>query len=141
MPRGGKRRGTQGQAYTNRQDLNENRQPVTVASGQPYGERGAQELAQRAVALPAPPPVRAAEASQAPPAPVPGSAGRFNRATERPGEPLTAGLPIGAGPGPEVVQRGANANADVEAQLLALYRAAPNNDVLRLLRTVRAGTS
>lgn len=138
--RGGRREGTPGQAYGNRTDLNANRQAVTAATGQAYGARGAQEAAQRAVPLPAPPPVQAAPAPQAarPPAPAPGTLGAFNRPTDYPTEPLTAGLPVGPGAGPEAVRTGANPNGDVEAQLLALYRAAPNNDVLRLLRTVRA---
>lgn len=136
MPRkaGGKRQGRQGVAYANRSDLNSDRkQAVQVAAGQPYGERAALEQAQRAIPLPAAPPV-----SAAPPPPAPGSFGAFTRPTEVPNEPLTAGLPIGPGAGPEALASAPNPAGDVEAQLLAMYRQSPNNDILRLLRTVRS---
>lgn len=137
MPRkaqhGGRRQGAPGQAYGNRTDLNQNRQPVQVASGQPYGARQEQVAAQKAVPLPDAPPVPAS-----PPAPAPGSFGPFTRPTERPNEPLTAGLPIGPGPGPEAIGGAPNPQGDVEAQLLAMYRQHPNNDLLRLIRTARA---
>jgi hypothetical protein len=35
------------------------------------------------------------------------------------------------------MRTGVNPTGDVEAQLLALYKARPNNDILRLLRTAR----
>lgn len=137
MPRGGYRRGAPGKAYAQRTDMNQNRQPVQAAAGQAYGERQAQEQAQRAVPLPAAPPVQTPPPSSAPGA-LPGSFGDFLRPTERPNEPLTAGLPVGPGPGPEAVRVAPNPQGDVEAQILALYRQSPNNDLLRLLRTVRA---
>lgn len=135
MPRkgynhGGRRQGAPGQAYSNRTDLNQNRQPVTVATGQPYGARQEQVAAQRAVPLPAAPPVPAT-----PPGPAPGSFGRFDRPTERPDEPLTAGLPIGAGPGPEAVHAPAVVTQDdqILAQLRGLYATHPNSDLARLI--------
>lgn len=130
---GGRREGTPGRAYTNRSDLNQNRQPVTAAPNQPYGVRGAQEAAQRAVPLPAPPPV------QAPPplasGPAPGSFGALNRPTELPDEPLTAGLPIGAGAGPEALAGMAalSRSDELVARLRGLYQAYPSDDLERLL--------
>ena len=138
MPRngqGGRRQGAPGKAYPNRTDMNQNRQPVTVASGQPYGARQEQVAAQRALPLPAAPPVPAPP----PPAPgaLPGGRGPFTRPTEYPDEPLTAGMSIGPGPGPEALAFAPNPNGDVEAQLLALYRQNPSNDLLRLIRVAR----
>lgn len=130
--RGGVRQGAPGQAYGNRTDLNQNRQPVQAAAGQPYGVRAAQEAAQRAVPLPAAPPVPVS-----PPPPAPGTLGQFLRPTENPREPLTAGMDLGAGPGPEALAIAPNPQDDVEAQLLALYRQHPNNDLLRLIRVSR----
>lgn len=94
MPRtgqGGTRQGSSGQAYPNRSDLNT--QPIQAdPAGRPYGERQAQEEAQRQIPLPAQRPVAA---------PQPGMNGPLARASQRPNEPVTAGLGIGAGPGPE----------------------------------------
>lgn len=94
MARGGRRSGKPGQAYPNRTDLNAgpSAQPVQAAAGQPYGERGAQEAAQRAQPLP--------QASPSGMIALPGELGPLNAPTSRPNEPLTAGLPIGPGAGP-----------------------------------------
>lgn len=58
--------------------------------------------------------------------------------TQNPGEPVTAGAPIGPGPGIEAL--GPNAQAQmgapqdpVRAQVAELYRVNPNPDLLRLL--------
>src|SRR5215831_3219302 len=115
MARGGRGKPQPGKPYGNRTDY---QQPVQVVSGQQYGQRQALANAQRTIPLPnnvatpppappQPPPPAAAPAPM--PAP-PGSAGAFDRPTERPQEPVTTGLPLGPGPGPEVLQ--ANANQD-----------------------------
>lgn len=88
--RGGSRQGTPGTAYTNRTDLAENRQPVRVPTGQPYGEAGRQEQAQQAMPLPD---LSAMLSS------LPG----LTDESRRPDEPITAGLPTGPGPGPEAL--------------------------------------
>lgn len=94
MPRGGKRSGKPGGLYPNRSDL---RGPGTPDipkqefQGQPYGAATQQAQAQQVAPV------------AAPPMPAPGSLGAFNRPTERPDEPITAGLPSGPGPGPEVL--------------------------------------
>ena len=83
-------------------------QAPSAPTGQTYGEAGAQIAAQRAIPLP--------DTTALPPAavmgnPTPaGSLGAFDRATERPGEPVTAGAPLGAGPGPDVLPPGVSAN-------------------------------
>lgn len=136
MPRngqGGRRQGAPGKAYPNRTDMNQNRQPVTVASGQPYGARQEQVAAQRALPLPAAPPVPAPP----PPAPgaLPGGRGPFTRPTEYPNEPLTAGMSIGPGPGPEALAGNLALSPDdaVLADLMGLYRVYPNRDLARLI--------
>lgn len=132
MARGGPRQGTPGKAYAQRTDMH---QAVQAASGQPYGVRGQQEAAQKAVPLPL-----AAAAGPAPAAsPQPALPGQqaFARPTERPLEPVTAGLPSGPGPGPEALSN--SAPDTIGAQIMALYQTAPNNDLLRLLELHQRG--
>lgn len=134
MARGGKRTGTPGKNYANRTDMH---QPIRVAPGQEYGQTQALENAQRAVPLPqgqAP----GGAATPTPPAvaapPALAGAQDFTRATERPDEPVTAGLASGPGPGPEVLSTMSQPQLDeVGQQLRQLYAASPNNDLLRLI--------
>jgi hypothetical protein len=134
MPRtrqGGLRPGTPGRAYPNRQDLAAQPDlPARVATGQTYGKAQAQLQAQRQVPM-APPPTLIAPAggpggppppgatsplvppagappvpAGGPPLPEPGSFGPVDRYTERHGEPVTSGIPLGAGPGPEALLAG-----------------------------------
>lgn len=135
-PRGGRRSGTPGRSYANRTDLN-TALPVTTAPGQPYGSRVAQERAQEA--LPMAPAPRPAMAPGNPrggdlqrPGPLPGELGDFLRPTERPNEPLTAGLATGPGPGPEVLAGafGADSGAD---ELRAIYLRFPTESLRELL--------
>jgi hypothetical protein len=83
MPRGGKREGTPGKAYANRTDM-----------GMNYDNAGS-SAASGGVA---PPP--AAPVSAGPPAQTPEDSPNLSSPTAYPDEPITAGLPIGAGPGP-----------------------------------------
>jgi len=114
--RGGAREGTPGTAYGNRTDLNA-AMPVQAATGQGYGQAGAQQAAQRAIPVapqqvsvaPAQAPAQAAPAQpttitgQMPSLPsYPGEL-KFDHPTDRPDEPITAGLPIGDGAGPEAM--------------------------------------
>ena len=79
-------------------------QAPKAKTGQQYGEAGRQLEAQRAVPLPNAAGAAAARpASPAAPAAPPPGAMPFDRATERPNEPLTAGLPMGPGVGPEAL--------------------------------------
>jgi len=125
MPSGGVRQGTPGVAYPNRTDLNADRQPVRVPSGGRYGDRQAAEAAQRMMPLP-----------DNRPDVVP-----LDAPSRRPDEPVTAGLPVGPGPGPEMLQpmRGGfstDPDADMAAQIRALYQAFPNSDLLRLVEAL-----
>src|SRR5690348_16853868 len=101
-------------AYPGRTDL----AIPKVAPGQPYGQAAQQQAALHAVP--------AAPTPQAIPLTAP---------TQLPNEPVTAGAPIGAGPGPEVLpQSVAPPNQDpVRQQIAALYRVSPNPDLQRLM--------
>lgn len=81
MPRGGRRQGMPGKAYTNRTDMMTN---YDMKAGSP-----------------------AAGGVEAPPAPQmgpsPDDLPSLTTPTQRPGEPITAGLGIGPGPGREAL--------------------------------------
>ena len=119
---GGPREGQPGKSYPNRTDLN--KQPVTAAPGQQYGQRAQQEAAQQAVPLP-----------QVRPGALPLSA-----PTRRPDEPVTAGLPFGPGPGPEILPtQPAMIDSDETATVLReLYRRFPNPDLFALISQLDA---
>jgi hypothetical protein len=123
--RGGSRTGTPGTAYENRTDLATNRQPVAAPQGQTYGERGRQEAAQAAVPIPD---IAAMTAS------LPG----LTDPSQRPDEPLTAGLPMGegVGPNPMAAQMGS-----VGAGLLRRMIASGNTDpeLFELLASAERG--
>lgn len=73
-------------------------------------------------------------AAQAMPAP----AGGFAAPTSRPGEPVTTGLPIGAGAGPEALPVPAfSAEDDVLLDLVNAYRVAPSEALGRLIEVAR----
>jgi len=85
-------------------------QKVQSAGGQTYGKRVEQEDRQRVVPLPEAPKIR------------PGEMGPLTRSSERPSEPLTAGTPLGPGPGPEVVARpGSGRPSEPLSERLAAY--------------------
>jgi hypothetical protein len=64
---------------------------------------------------------------------MPGTLGALDRPTERPGEPLTAGLPSGPGPGPEALAGVGIGGDALELQLRALYQKYPMPEIARLL--------
>lgn len=104
-----------------------------VAPGQPYGAAGQQAAALHAVPMP----------SQPQQGPVGEAAGPtvvgLGEPTQNPQEPVTAGAPIGPGPGPEVLPQAQPTGQDpVRQQVAALYRIAPNTDLLRLLELLDA---
>lgn len=92
-------------------------EPITTVPGQGYGQAAAEKTAQRAIPVQGTPVAStpqapqggggaAASASLAPPqAPpvTPGSLVGLDAPTQRPNEPVTAGLPSGPGPGPEAL--------------------------------------
>lgn len=125
MPRGGKREGKPGKSYGNRTDMN---QPVQTGPSQGYGQRVALERQQQAVPLPAARPVAtpgSAVEMSGPPTPPPD----LLAPTDRPNEPITAGLPMGPGPGPEAL----GMELSPVDKLKRIYRATMNPDILELI--------
>lgn len=96
MPRTGKG----SKAHPQRTDLNDAVAQSTVGTGddREHGARKADLDAQQAVPMGTTPP--------ATDVPTPGAFGSLTRPTERPDEPITAGLPSGPGPGPEALLLG-----------------------------------
>lgn len=131
--------------YPNRTDIAAQKasgtQPVRTATGQPYGEAGAQAAAQRAFPLPQPPdspPVGGGAGVERIPGTMtpavaqgytPPSFGLSTTPSSRPNEPQTAGIASGPGPGPDPFARGAFSGA----ALLAALAAARNDPELRAL--------
>jgi hypothetical protein len=120
--------------YSNRTDLQNpaKKMAASAAKGQTYGEAGKQIAAQRAVPMAAPamapaPPQRNSVA--------PGSMGAFNRATDAPDEPVTAGANVG--PGPNAFQAGITAppmlGNPVLQELIVLNQLFPNDDLKNLI--------
>lgn len=117
MARGGRRVGTTGTKYTNRNDLrNGPRKPSTPAAApagnQPFGAQADQLRSLQALPLAtqpngpstnAGPGVAVTGATPPPDGAAPGSLPPLNRPTDRPGEPVTAGSPSGPGPGPNAL--------------------------------------
>ncbi len=152
MPRGGKRYGTPGKAYQNRSDL---RVPNMQAPSPQYGVRAQQQAAQRAVPIAAP----ATDVPPPPTAPTGGGAGAagtggggalpvlpgqvtpLDAPTERPNEPVTAGVPLGPGPGPEALgPLGAPGSPEDEVMALrAALNAYPSQELMALVERIDLG--
>lgn len=128
--RGGHRQGTPGATYTNRTDLN---QSVRTAPSRRYGEAAASARAQEVLPLPQTPAPgggpTAAAGMPAPVGPLPGDQ-PLARPSDRPNEPLTAGMAMGPGPGPSAAM---SAVDPVVETLRSAYRAFPNEAVAALL--------
>lgn len=120
-----------GQNYPNRSDLRDAATRQARFTGQTYGQGAAQIRAQQAVPAGAPP--TAVQGQQMAQRPRPG-AQAFNRPSERPNEPITAGADFG--PGMNSMQAGIRPRFiredEIEQRLMMLYRAHPNEG-LRLL--------
>jgi hypothetical protein len=133
-------------------------QPIAVPTGTSYGQGQALADAQRAIPLPtgaptvpsgpartggAPQPAGprdplaaaiAAASGMAPPV-----AGGLTRPSDRPGEPVTAGLPIGAGAGPEALGLPALPETDgALTDLIVAYQQNPSPALAKLIEVVRS---
>lgn len=131
--------------YPNRTDIAAQKasgtQPVRTATGQPYGNAGAQAAAQRAFPLPqpaeTPSPGAGAAVERIPGTMTPAAAqaytppsfGLSTLPSQRPNEPVTAGISSGPGPGPDPFAQGAFSGA----ALLAALAAARDDPELRAL--------
>jgi hypothetical protein len=101
-------------------------QAPRAVPGQTYGEAGAQIASQQVVPLPG-------GGGMAPPtsgAPMPGP---IDAASARPNEPLTAGIPQGAGPGPEALDIPLPIEDPTIHILQGILSAHPNPDIQALL--------
>jgi len=115
MPRKRKMQPGQGGAYANRTDLTTGTQAVSAPTGLPYGQRQAMEQAQQQAPLPQQSldqVLAAAQNHNFQPVPL-------NAPTNRPYEPITHGLPIGPGGGPEVLNTPTNSTSMQLRQLAA----------------------
>ena len=119
MPRGGARSGKQGRAYSNRSDLN---QAPTTKRGQEYGQAKRQEVSQQMVPLPRQVPVQG---------PMPGQVPSLEDPSMYPDRPVTHGLPVGAGAGPEVL--GVDPYDEELAIARQLYKRYPFPSLRRLI--------
>lgn len=135
--RGGPRQGQPGKTYGNRKDLGTGARKVMSSTGpsKVYGQGVQRQQSLQAVPLvspaaPAGPLPAGAAAGEAPSYPLPGSFGPLDRPTERPGEPLTTGLPTGPGAGPEILGIG---DTDPDTELRAIYLQFPSEDLRELL--------
>lgn len=112
MPSGGPRVGRPGVAYPNRTDLN--------SGDRQYGD-GVNKQA-----------VRQATPGTPTGGPLPGQLSPLNAPTDRPGEPVTAGLPMGPGAGPDALTPVPTGN-DALYELRALAARFPDRDLMRLI--------
>jgi hypothetical protein len=128
--RGGPRSGKTGNQYPNRKDL---AQPKLVSQGQEYGQRQSQEralssvpLKNNATQLPAP------QTDRVPTDDLRGQIPNMSTPSLRPEEPITAGLPIGPGAGPEALSlaEGGNKELSVYRAIFARY---PSEDLRRMI--------
>ena len=124
--------------YPNRTDLNNpaKKLPITAVPGQTYGKAGAQRQAQQAVPMGAPPsPQAPPQQQQQQPSPVT----PLNAPTERPDEPVTAGNPLGAGPGMDMLPQpmpmatAPGSRQDLINQVRYIYSKTPNSALLQLI--------
>lgn len=114
MPRGGKRQGTPGKAYSNRTDLGMDYSPGDAAAG------GMQAPTQQRQFIPP-----AIGADQVP---------NLSDPTMRPDEPVTAGVNVGAGPGMEALGPMPPSPMDpVRQAIQAMMLVSPNPDLVRVL--------
>ena len=125
MPRGGARKGTAGKAYSNRTDMMTNRAPDATGTAASGG-----------MTAPAP-----ADPQGPPPMlPAPEDTPMLFDDSQVPDEPVTAGLPIGAGPGPDRDTRAADTRkVQKYLPLIAMYLDRPDtpDSVRHLYRYIR----
>jgi hypothetical protein len=95
MPRGGSRQGTPGKGYSNRTDLMASTKPPAIGQVDTAASGGMSGAGQGG-----PPPM-----PQGQPMPSPDDTPMLTDPTQRPDEPITAGLPMGPGDGPSIDNR------------------------------------
>ncbi len=125
--------------YKNRTDLQNKTTKVAkmAAKGQTYGAAGQQMQAQSVVPMAPPPTDSSASAQPQKNYAMPGTIGAFDRPTERPNEPVTAGSPFGPGATPFMAGTlpRMSTESNVVEQIRAIYAAFPNDDLAALLES------
>jgi hypothetical protein len=125
--------------YSNRSDLRNPAGKVAkmAAKGQAYGEAGKQMAAQSVVPVAAPPTETLPQ-----PTPVPGQVTDLMAPTERPNEPITAGMDFGPGPSSAVLgppmRPNPGSNQDLAEQVRAIASLYPNPALLQLVMDLQA---
>ena len=105
-----------------------------------YGGVKALADAQRAVPMAQSPTGTAPQVQR----PVPGEGGSLTRSTDRPQEPITAGAPFGAGPGPTAAGIPINAapmsgsKQDLIERVRAIYSMYPNPNLMSLMMVLES---
>jgi hypothetical protein len=124
--------------YPNRSDLRGGKMPKMAATGQTYGEAGKQMASQSAVPMAAPP-------TENIPQFQPGQVTDLTGVSQRPNEPISAGMPFGAGPGPEVFGPTMRSSQPIPTDVLGgsrqytidqvrnLYSRYPNSSLFQLI--------
>lgn len=125
------------QQYPNRSDLRNPTAKVAKQAykGQPYGEATQQMESQSAV------PIAQAPTDQTPPPPTPGQIGSLTAPTERPNEPITAGMDFGPGPNADVfgnLRPAPGSNSDLAERVRAIAAIYPNPALLQLVMELEA---
>lgn len=116
-----------------------NRVAIQAATGQTYGKATQQMNAQRAVPMGASP----TEAPQMQ-RPMPGAIVDLAGKSQRPSEPVTAGAPFGAGPGPEAMGQpitsapAQGSRQDLIERVRAIASTFPNPNLFALMRVLES---
>lgn len=111
--------------YPNRSDLRGGKPAKMTAKGQTYGKATEQMKSQQTVPM-------ASAPTDTSPRIAPGSMGAFNRPTERPDEPVTAGASFGPGRTPTTAFAPPTQDS-VVIELRALYAAYPSDELADML--------
>lgn len=129
--RGGPRTPSPNTNYPNRSDMAS--QPVQTNRGQPYGQASAQAQAQKVVPVAGPATSSTPQSASAiEPGMQPGQVPTLQDPSAYPSEPVTAGLPTGAGVGPGAL-RGGSFGPPSLSLLRAVYAKYPDEDIRRLI--------
>lgn len=133
--------------------------PTNLPTGQGYGARGGEARSLQALPVPSPTPTPTSPANLSAVPSTPASPGTtpspmdahqaalaaaqatpftsvgLGSPTSSPHEPITAGLPVGAGPStpPPLIAPQAHPDDQILANLYAAYRAAPNDALARII--------
>jgi hypothetical protein len=132
--RGGKRKGEIGKLRPNRGDL---RSPTSmVPTGQEYGQAGAQQARLKAAPIGGPKgSPKGIPQGRVPVDDLRGKIPSVTDPTQRPQEPVTAGLPLGPGPGPEALATASAGSMELSV-LRAIFLLNPNEDLRRHIEWV-----